>query len=163
MTSPLPTNLSDSIPDALIGDAERWWHSLNDDDRCELTSLCDSRREVFLFETFSGEDAPKVSGGKFIPHDNAFGINDWGEDYFQHLLDHPELIIVFEPKLRTFHIGCSRHADARRCFVDGGISNDFKCPYGVTECLMHKMLRERNSLELRPIPVRKSKMRVATE
>lgn len=146
-----PSNLTDSIPDALLDDAKQWWTALSESDRDELTLLCDSRRELFLFETFSGDDAPKVTGGKFIPHDNAFGIDDWGEDYFQHLLDHPELMIVYDTELRTFHIGCSRHIDARRCFVAGRMSNTFQCPFDSSVCLMHKIRNNRDSISLRPL------------
>lgn len=151
MTSPLPANLSDSIPAPLIGDAERWWESLKDAERDELAALCDSRREVFLFETFSGEGRPKVTGGKFIPQDQAFGIDEWGEDYFQHLLDHPELMIVYDTQERTFHVGCSRHPAARRCFVDGRISDDFQCPFESADCLMRRILNVSQTVGLRPL------------
>ncbi len=151
MNSPLPKNLTASIPDSLIGDAERWWKSLNEDDRNELAHLCDSRREIFLFETFSADDSPKVTGGKFIPHDHAFGIDEWGEGYFQHLLDHPELMIVYDTQLQTFHIGCSRHIHARRCFADGRISHDFQCPFETRDCRMHKILDNRRAIGIRPV------------
>ncbi len=152
MTSTLPTILIDSLPEDLLDDAVQWWESLDESNRSEVASLCDSRREAFLFETFSGDDSPKVTGGKFIPHDNAFGIDDWGEDYFQHLLDHPELMIVYDTQLRTFHIGCSRHVDARRCFVEGRLSKEFTCPFDSRECLMHKILDHRSAIGLRPVP-----------
>ncbi len=152
MISSLPSSLIDSIPSVLLADAQRWWFSLSDSDRSELKMLCDSRREIFLFETFSGDDdSPKVTGGKFIPHDHAFGINDWGEDYFQHLLDHPELMIVYDPELRTFHIGCSRHITARRCFAEGMVSDQFRCPFDSPECVMHKIVNNRPCMEIRPI------------
>ena len=151
MNSKMPPNLTESIPIPLIGDAELWWESLDESERSELVKLCDSRREVFLFETFSGENSPKVTGGKFVPKDDAFGINDWGEDYFQHLLDHPELMIVYDTDLRTFHIGCSRHIDARKCFVDGSVDQHFDCPFQKSDCLMRTVLGRRESVGLRPI------------
>ena len=147
----LPTTLADSLPSELIGDAESWWETLEAADRDELQRLCDSRKNLFLFETFSdADDKPEITGGKFIPGANEFGVADWGEDYFQHLLDHPELMIVHDPTHRTFHIGCSRHIDARRCFVDGRIAKSFTCPFGADQCLMHRVLGDRSSVNLRP-------------
>ena len=94
----LPSTLVDSLPSELVGDAKLWWETLNESDRNELRQLCDSRKNLFLFETFcEAETKPEIIGGKFIPGANAFGVEDWGEDYFQHLLDHPELMIVHDP------------------------------------------------------------------
>ena len=149
--NPIPTTLSESLPSELMADAESWWQALADADLNELTRLCDARKSLFLFETFSGADyKPEITGGKFIPGANEFGVNDWGEDYFQHLLDHPELMIVHDPTHRTFHIGCSRHIDARRCFIDGAVSKSFNCPFGAQQCLMHKLLGDRLTVNLRP-------------
>lgn len=149
----LPNTLVDSLPAELVGDAESWWLTLADSDRCELQRLCDSRKNLFLFETFSeAETQPKITGGKFIPGANEFGVADWGEDYFQHLLDHPELMIVHDPTHRTFHIGCSRHIEARQCFVDGKVSRSFTCPFAADHCLMHAILGDRDSVNLRPRP-----------
>ena len=147
----LPITLVDSLPAELVGDAKTWWESLDESDRNELQRLCDSRKNLFLFGTFSDADTkPELTGGKFIPGANEFGVADWGEDYFQHLLDHPELMIVHDPVQRTFHIGCSRHIDARRCFVDGSVTESFTCPFGADRCLMHRLLADRPSVNLRP-------------
>ena len=156
MEQPLPQNLADSIPDQFSDDAIRWWQSLTETERKELTQLCDARREIFLFETFSDPDSPKVTGGKFIPHDDAVGFDEWGEDYFQHLLDHPELMIVYDAELRTFHVGCSRHVEARRCFTNGTISTSFNCPFRTHDCLQHKIRQNRPTVRLRPLakPIR---------
>ncbi len=151
----LPSTLVDSLPPSLVPEAESWWQSLGPQDRGEVSRLCDGRKDLFLFETFSeGEDKPRVTGGKFIPHDDAFGLGEWGEDYFQHLLDHPELMIVFEPERREFRIGCSRHVAARRCFVDGEIDASFQCPFKSDRCLMRDILAERHSVKLRPLSAR---------
>jgi len=147
----LPPNLVDSLPAEIHSDAAAWWQGLTPDDRDELVRLCDARKDVFLFETFSGEDRPKVTGGKFIPHDDAWGLSEWGADYFQHLLDHPELMIVFDPTKRTFHIGCSRHREARRCFATGELVESFVCPFEAAQCLMHALLAGRKAVKLRPI------------
>ena len=152
----LPVTLADSLPAELVHDAEQWWETLGDADRVELRQLCDGRKDLFLFETFSeAEHKPKISGGKFIPGANEFGIEDWGEDYFQHLLDHPELTIVHDPTRRTFHIGCSRHLHARLCFAQGSLTSSFVCPFGFNDCRMHTILGNRSSVHLRLIQRKK--------
>ena len=149
--NPIPATLANSLPDELVADAESWWQTLGSADRDELQRLCDARKNLFLFETFSDSDEkPEITGGKFIPGANEFGIDDWGEDYFQHLLDHPELMIVHDPTQRTFHIGCSRHIDARRCFVEGSVSETLNCPFTKQHCLMHTLLGDRPAVNLRP-------------
>ncbi|PQO47632.1 hypothetical protein [Blastopirellula marina] len=139
------------MPTELLADAQAWWAQLPAADRNELIELCDARKEIFLFETFSDESASLVEGGKYLPHDDAFGIDEWGEDYFQHLLDHPELVIIYEPELRTFHIGCSRHRDAWRCLAAGKIAAGFACPFGDAHCRTLQILGRRGELALRPL------------
>jgi len=139
--NPIPTTLAESLPSELRSEAESWWQALADADRNELTRLCDARKNLFLFETFSNPDnSPEATDGKFIPSANEFGVEHWDEDYFQHLLDHPELMILHDPAHRTFHIGCSPHTDARRCFVDGAVSKSFGCPFGAQQCSVYKLL-----------------------
>ncbi len=124
----LPTTLRESIPAELSSDAIRWWHELSEIDRAELTRLCDARKEAFLFETFDpNNEQQKITGGRFLPHDDANGIEEWGDEYFDTLLSKPELMIVYDPPRRTFFIGCHRHASARNCFRHGKIIGAFNC------------------------------------
>lgn len=146
----LPSTLRDSIPTDLTSDAIRWWHQLSESDRTELTRLCDARKEVFLFETFDpNNEQQKITGGRFLPHDDAIGIEEWGDEYFDTLLSNPELMIVYDPPRRTFFIGCHRHADARTCFQHGRISSGFDCPFEDMNCLMKKIRGDLDSVCLR--------------
>lgn len=148
----MPSSLRDSLPAHLVADAENWWADLKDDDRIELVRLCDSRKEIFLFETLDpSKDNAKITGGKFLPHDDGFGIQEWGEDWFDSLLSNPELMIVYDPEIRTFHIGCNRHAAARDCFRHGTISHGFQCPFSDDACLMEQIRKKRSSVGLRLI------------
>ncbi|MEL6109868.1 MAG: hypothetical protein AAFU85_27985, partial [Planctomycetota bacterium] len=71
----LPATLVDSLPAELVGDAKAWCETLDESDRDELQQLCDARKNLFLFETFSGsETKPEITGGTFIPGANAFGV-----------------------------------------------------------------------------------------
>ncbi|TWT38454.1 hypothetical protein [Blastopirellula retiformator] len=112
---PIPPNLLGSLPPNLAADASRWWDSLSDD----------ARKEIFLFETFSEEHADLVTGGKFLPHDDA--------------------------EQRTFHIGCSQHPAARACLAKGEIAADFACPFADGDCRMRKILGSRKIVALRPL------------
>jgi hypothetical protein len=150
--SELPSSIRKSIPDHLLAEAVTWWRGLAEADRVELVRLCDARKEAFLFETFSiVDDNPRVTGGKFLPHDDTLGRNEWGEEYFDTLLSNAELMIVHNPTQRTFHIGCSRHPHARQCFQTGCIPTTFECPFHSEVCLMKQITGENSSIGLRPI------------
>ncbi|ADG69872.1 hypothetical protein Plim_4061 [Planctopirus limnophila DSM 3776] len=148
----MPRSLRDSLPALLVADADKWWVSLKEDDRAELVRLCDSRKEIFLFETFDpSNDNAKISGGKFLPHDDGLGLQEWGEDWFDSLSSNPELMIVYDPQVRTFHVGCNRHTLARNCFRHGRINGDFQCPLLDATCLMDQIRKNRVTVELRLI------------
>lgn len=137
-----PSGLFDAIPAEGRPIALAWWESLDDEERGRLSSLWDERLEVRFFapqaDDAGGVDpwerVPRVIGGKFVPHDDAWGLDEWGPGYFEHLLEHPELVIVWEPQMRTFHIGCTLHDAARACLESGGVPIDFRCPVGSTAC-----------------------------
>jgi hypothetical protein len=146
----LPPTLQESIPAELTSDAIRWWRQLSEADRAELARLCDARKEVFLFETFDpNNERQKITGGRFLPHDDAIGIEEWGAEYFDTLLCNPELMIVYDPPRRTFFIGCHRHPAARNCFLYGKICAGFECPFDDSNCLMNKIRGDRDSIGLR--------------
>ena len=138
----LPDDLLAAIPAASAPIAERWWASLADDERGEVAGLWDRRREVHFFTPQADdsgrlddwEEVPAVKGGRFIPPDDAWGLAEWGPGYFEHLLQHPELVLLWQPAERTFHIGCTRHAAARSCLESGGVPPGFACPAGSPSC-----------------------------
>lgn len=70
----------------------------------------------------------------FIPHDDAWGLSEWGPGYFEHLLQHPEMVLLWEPAERTFHIGCTRHSAARACLESGRVPREFACPFDSRSC-----------------------------
>lgn len=79
-------------------------------------------------------ETPRVKRGCFVPSDDARGIDEWGPSYFEHLLQHPELVLIWEPETRTFHVGCTRHAAARECLSSGQVAVDFACPFELPAC-----------------------------
>lgn len=145
----LPETIRNSVPPELFGEASAWWQSLEDDDRRELQRLCDAKKELFLFETFSESSDIKVHGGRFISSDDNRRFEEWGEDYFDYLLGNPELVLVHDPEHRTFHIGCTLHANARQCYSNRMIDDSFHCPFDSTRCRMRQILGTRNTIGVR--------------
>src|SRR5690348_11332015 len=112
----LPADLLEAIPANALPVVQAWWASLDDDRRRQVAGLWDSRREVRFFTpqaddsgaVDSWEQVPRVRGGKFIPPDDAWGLGEWGPGYFEHVLQHPELVLFCDPERRTFYISCTR-------------------------------------------------------
>jgi hypothetical protein len=138
----IPADLLAAIPPTSAFVAQAWWASLCEADRSHVAGLWDERREVHFFtpqadETGRVDDwgqVPAVKGGRFVPPDDAWGLAEWGPGYFEHLLEHPELVLLWEPAERTFHIGCTAHTAARSCLESGGVPSDFRCPAGSPSC-----------------------------
>ena len=120
--------------------AERWWASLSDADRRRVAGLWDERLEVRFFapqpdpagRLDAWDGVPAVRGGRFVPHDDD-GRGEWSPGYFEHLLQHPELVLAYEPPLLTFGI-CTQHAEARACVAAGVVPTDFACPLAEADC-----------------------------
>ncbi len=138
----IPSDLLAAIPTASEPVARDWWMSLSDAERLQVASLWDARLEVHFFAPQADEagcldewdQVPKTEGGRFIPSDDAWGLSEWGPGYFEHLLQHPELVLIWEPAERTFHIGCTRHAAARGCLESGRVPTEFACPFRSPAC-----------------------------
>lgn len=137
----LPPDLLAALPDGSRAVAERWWATLPETDRRQVAGLWDERLEVRFFSPQADADGcvdewdgvPDATGGQFVPHDDD-GRSEWGPGYFEHLLQHPELVLAYEPAHRTFHIGCTRHAAARACLTAGAVPVGFVCPVGSGSC-----------------------------
>jgi hypothetical protein len=137
----LPADLLAALPEASVEVAQHWWASLPDADRGRIAGLWDDRLEVCFFtpqvdatgRVDEWEQVPPVAGGRFVPHDDR-GMSEWEPGYFEHLLQHPELVLAYDPPLRTFHIGCTRHPAARACLAAGAVPAEFVCPIASGSC-----------------------------
>ena len=135
----IPTTLSNVFPEVESQVVEAWWAGLPPDAREEVARLCDERLDACFFGVVADERdhiVPTVHGGRFLPADDAWGFDEWGPSYFDHLMAHPELVLVYDPTLRTFHTGCTRHPAAQACWSAGSVSSDFVCPFESPACLM---------------------------
>lgn len=141
--TPLPRLLIDGFPKLEREAIETWWASLEESDRERICRLCDERADSCWFGMLDEEmpEFPKVVGGHFLPDDETLDdVGRWDDDRFNYLLNHPELVIVWDPPRRTFHIGCVAHRDARACWRSSAVPAGFSCPFERPDCLMHPFL-----------------------
>jgi hypothetical protein len=137
----VPADLLAAIPADASDVARKWWATLSADDQSRVAQLWDERYEVEFFAPQPDdagavdrwEQVPAVHGGRFVPTDDD-GRGEWAPGYFEYLLQHPELVVAYDPTLRTFHIGCTQHAAARKCLTDGEVPASFECPLGQIGC-----------------------------
>jgi hypothetical protein len=139
--STLPADLSAALTPAADASAVAWWDGLSADEKGQLAFLCDPQRDQRFFDPDpEGGEPPTVRGGRFIPHDDAWGLEEWGPDWFDYLMEHPEWIELMQP--RQFEQGgvCTLHPTARAALAAGHIPADFNCPFPSTDCPMRKLL-----------------------
>jgi hypothetical protein len=137
---PFPPDLLTSLPEGSAQVAEQWWASLSDADRQRIAGLWDERLEVRFFvpqADISGhvdewDQVLSVQGGRFVSSDDD-GKAEWFPGYFEHLLQHPELVLAYEPPRRVFYI-CTQHTAARACTQAGAVPVGFVCPLGDVSC-----------------------------
>jgi|GEM_PF-2100893 len=139
---PVPPHLLQGFADIERADIEAWWRSLTNETRAQITQLCDERHEACLFGILGTEDAPEIETGHFLPgaedpQQSLQGEGAWNQDQFDYLMNHPELVVVWDPETRSLHIGCVAHFKARQCWQNMAVPADFSCPFhrGDT-CLM---------------------------
>ena len=139
--APVPAALGTAFAEVDRAAVEAWWEGLGDAQRAEVARLCDERLDACFFGVVAEERdhvVPKVRGGRFVASDD-----EWGPSYFDHLLAHPELVLVWDQTERTFHTGCTRHPDAQACWGKGAVPGDFACPFASDACLMAPFMGRR--------------------
>ena len=143
---PVPTTLIDVLQDADAQVVESWWTALTSEARDDVARLCDERLDACFFGVVADDGThvvPTVRGGRFLPSDDAWGFDEWGPSYFDHLIAHPELVLVYDPTARAFHTGCTRHPSAIECWASGSVPATFTCPFGSADCFMRPLLGRR--------------------
>ena len=146
MDEEFPPELLKALPNGSELVARTWWESLGADEQRRIAQLWDERLEVQFFspqsnergEADSWENVPRVKRGRFVPHDDD-GRSEWAPSYFEHLLQHPELVLAYDPEPRTFHIVCTLHEAARKCLQSGKVPQQFICPFATTACPLESL------------------------
>jgi hypothetical protein len=91
----IPRTLLEHVSNSARFIVERWWVKLADRERQEVVELCDvEREECFFGPAASGEEQPIVVGGHFLPHDDAWRLEDWVDEWREYLVEHKELFLT---------------------------------------------------------------------
>jgi hypothetical protein len=139
MPSPLPLDFLEKCTAAERHQVLQWWESLSGESQGDVRVLLDRRQESIAYvyaKSESGElswhTIPFIDDELPID-DDAENENEWQLDYFQHLLDHPELVIANDVVVRTFHI-CTQHLSAINVVKTCSIDHLFQCSDGNVNC-----------------------------
>lgn len=126
---------------------DRWWSHLDAETQTQINLLWDTRQDfcAYVFESDETGDAswrrtPVLISGRFYEEDQPTPEEQWNADYFEYLLNHPDVLAVALMKPRTFHI-CSAHQKARDVLKAGKIPADFTCPYASKTCPLLTILQ----------------------
>ena len=138
-----PSDLLAVLPEGTASLAERWWATLSEAERRRIAGLWDKRLEACLFSPQADatgcidgwEQVPAVRGGRFVPHENDVQ-EECGPEFFERILEDPNLVLAYEAAHRTFHIGCTKHEAARACMASGLVPAEFVCPGNSDSCPM---------------------------
>ena len=142
MTS-IPPQLTQPFADVDQSAIAAWWSKLSDAHREEITRLCDTRADTCFFGVVADESQlPEVERG-LCDEDDVRPVEDWAPSHFEYLLNHPELVLIWDQTERTFHVGCTAHADAQACWRSGELPAGFACPFTRADCLMRPLLGRR--------------------
>lgn len=147
--TPIPAQLTKAFADVDQDEIASWWSKLTDAHREEVAKLCDTRADSCFFGVVADEsELPAVERGLCL-EDDVRPVEDWKPDHFEYLINHPELVLIWDKSERTFHTGCTAHVDARACWKAREIPAHFVCPFERSDCLMRPMIGRRIRLVAR--------------
>jgi hypothetical protein len=141
--TPIPPHLTRTFAGVDQAAIAAWWAGLDEAHRQEMARLCDRRADSCFFGVVEdASELPEVERG-LCDEDDVRPVDEWAPGHFEYLLNHPELVLIWDQTERTFHTGCTAHADARACWQAGSVPNDFSCPFARTDCLMRPLVGRR--------------------
>ncbi len=134
--TPIPSQLTETFADIDQGAIASWWSKLSDAHREEVARLCDTRADTCFFGVVSDEsELPAVERG-LCEEEDVRPVDEWAPGHFEYLLNHPELVLIWDEAEQTFHVGCTTHADAQACWKRSEVPAGFECPLVRSDCLM---------------------------
>lgn len=143
--SALPEAMVSQLPAAALGVIQNWWAGLPEQSREELSVLWDARAASCEYALVQGsgsgpqwEAMPIQVGVEFMPADDVVDEEAWPVDFYEYLINNPELAIHFNGCF--FHI-CTAHPQARAAVRAGVIEAGFRCPPKDEACRMETLLR----------------------
>lgn len=141
--TPIPAQLIRRFADVDQDAIAIWWSKLSDAHRDEIARLCDTRADTCFFGVVEDESKlPKVERG-LCDEDEVRPVEEWAPSHFEYLLNHPELVLIWDQTERTFHVGCTAHVAAQQCWANGLTPSSFSCPFARNDCLMRPLVGRR--------------------
>jgi len=140
----VPANILVKIAEDARPIVRRWWEGLSEKDRRAVTTAGDEpvQNRFFTPEPGDSKPMPLILGGRFGPREQPVIGSEWHADYFEYLLNYPELLLNEEPYYPIGRI-CIAHEQARAELATGCIHTDFVCPFSSTECPMRHLLAQK--------------------
>ena len=127
--NPVPTQLVEGLSDEDVQIAHEWWNLLAEEQQAVLSTLYDSRKDSCGVRS---KQITILVDSELLRDDDEADLDDLA-DFFEYMMDHPEVFPPYVPFDRTFVIGClySRHS------VHGlaeASSTGFLCPFNSPVC-----------------------------
>lgn len=144
---PIPNVLIDELsPSETRAAVQLWWAKLTDEIQNEIIRMCDIRQDFCSFVSdedesgqFQWHSLPILIKGRFVEEGEAQKNDDWTMDLYEYLINHPEVTLLSQFKIHTFHI-CTSNEKVREALKAGIIHTNFMCPLDSQGCLMDKIL-----------------------
>ena len=127
--TPVLTQLVEGLSDADVQIAHDWWNSLAEEQQAELATLYDPREDSCRVRS---KQVTILVDSELLRDDDEDDPDDWA-DFFEYMLDHPEVFPPYVPFDRTFVIGCLNSRHAGHSVVEAG-STGFLCPFNSPVC-----------------------------
>lgn len=141
--TPIPVQLTQTFAEIDQDAIAAWWSKLSDAHRDEIARLCDTRADNCFFGVVADEsELPEVERG-LCDEDDVRPVEEWAPSHFEYLLNHPELVLIWDQAERSFHVGCTAHTSAKTCWANGFTPSNFSCPFARADCLMRPLLGRR--------------------
>jgi hypothetical protein len=126
--NPVPTRLVEGLSDEDVQIAHEWWNLLAEQQQAKLATLYDSRGDSCRVRW---KQIPILMDSELLRDDEA-DMDDWA-DFFEYMLDHPEVFPPYVPFDRTFVIGCLYSKHGGHLVVEAD-SSGFLCPFNSPVC-----------------------------
>jgi hypothetical protein len=124
----VPSQLVEGLSDRDAQVAETWWCVLTYNDQAELCTLYDPHQDSCRVR--STQITILVNGELLC--DDEEDTDDWA-DFYEYMLDHPEVFPPSVPIDRTFVIGCLNSKHGVHWVVEEA-SVGFLCPFNSPVC-----------------------------
>jgi hypothetical protein len=126
--NPVPTQLVEELSHEDVQIAHEWWNSLAEEQQAKLATLYDSRRDSCRVRS---KQITILVDSELLRDDEA-DTDDWA-DFYEYMLDHPEVFPPHVPFHRTFVIGCFSSKHGGHLVVEAA-SSGFLCMFNSPVC-----------------------------